>query len=407
MITSNTTFRDFLSTLQALHDDPQRAHLYADTYLAIHAGSFPIIEGNTAHFIYRAAHTTTVGIHAEWNGWNALRSLMTPIGGGLLHYERAFEEDARLDYLFAEIANDQLSKVQADPYRYYDASCHMRLDVLNAHQGASGFGARSELAMPTYQRPENTKIQAGIARGTLERGTIKSHILGQERSYTVYLPPNYDVYDGPYASVYFHDGGDYLTMGYAPTILDNLIHSGSIPPIVAIFTPPVDRDGEYNCNDAFVRYFCDELVPEMHRLFTLEQHPRRRAVIGPSLGGLISLYIACQRPEVFGLVGAQSTATKSVYGLNHYDAASAFAIEPRLPLKVHLAIGSYELCFATNFSFVENQGCRDLLSPVQELVGVLDRCGYAYRYREEHQGHSWGLWRDTLPDVLTYLFASL
>ncbi len=404
MITSNTTFRDFLVLLATLRDDPQRANLYAETYMAIHAGSFPIIEDKQAHFLCRAGHHSTVGIHAEWNGWNALRSLMTPIGNGLFHYERAFEEDARLDYLFAEIASDRLPHVQADPARYYDVSFHMRQDVLNARHGASGFGARSELAMPAYQRPEMTRIQAGIARGTLEHGTIRSALLGQERPYMVYLPPDYDASKGPYASVYFHDGGDYLSMGYAPTILDNLIHAGSIPPMVAIFTPPLDRNGEYNCNDMYVRYFCDELVPAMQQRFVLKRDPRRCCVIGPSLGGLISLYMACQRPDVFGLVGAQSTATKSQYGQTHYDAATAFAVAPHLPVKVYLAIGSYELCFSTNFSVAENQGCTDLLSPVQQLVGVLEQHSYTYRYREYHQGHSWGFWRDTLADALTYLF---
>lgn len=380
--------------------------LYAEAYLTIHAGFFPIIEDNCAHFVYRATPNTTVGIHAEWNGWNALRSLMTPIGGGLLHYERTFEEDARLDYLFAEMPDEHFSRLQSDPYKYYDTSWHMRLDPLNARQGASGFGARSELAMPDYQRPEITKIQSGVPRGMLETGTLKSHILNQERSYTIYLPPAYHATRGPYASVYFHDGNDYLTMGCAPIILDNLIYSRSIPPVVAIFTPPIDRSGEYNCNDAFVRYFCDELVPAMHHHLALDHSPQRHCVIGPSLGGLISLYIASQRPEVFGLAGAQSTATKSTYGLDHYDSVTAFAVEPRLPVKLHLAIGSYESCFSTNFSWPENHGCHDLLTPVQQFVGILERHGYSYRYREDHQAHSWGFWRDTLADVLTYLFAN-
>ena len=120
----------------------------------------------------------------------------------------------------------------------------------------------------------------------------------------------------------------------------------------------------------------------------------------------MSLYIACQRSEFFELVGAQSTATKSTYGLEHYDALTAFAVEPRLPLKLYLAIGSYESCFSTNFSWQENQGCHDLLTPVQKLVGVLEQYGYPYHYREDHQAHSWGFWRDTLADMLTYLFAN-
>jgi len=47
----------------------------------------------------------------------------------------------------------------------------------------------------------------------------------------------------------------------------------------------------------------------------------------------------------------------------------------------------------------------ELLNPVREFRFVLERSGYAYRYAEHHQGHSWGLWRDTLADALVYFFA--
>jgi enterochelin esterase family protein len=405
MITSNTTFSDFLAHIQTLQDDPHEAMLFADTYMTIHAGAFPIIEGNRAHFLYKTPPNTLVGIHAEWNGWNALRSIMTPLGTGLCYYQHEFEGDARLDYLFALISPEQFTKVKASPLTLYDQSFHLLRDPLNAHHSASGFGLRSELAMPAYQRPQVTRTQAEIAHGTLHEGGIKSQILWRERHYAVYLPPDYDLHRAPYASAYFHDGRDYLSMGNAPTILDNLIHTGVIPPLVAIFIPPVQREHEYNCDDQFVQFFCDELVPEMQRLYHLDSAPSKHATIGASMGGLMSLYLGSQRSDVFGLIGAQSTATGTVYGSNKYDACKAYAVEPRLPLRLHLAIGSYESCFSTNFERVTNHGCTDLLTPVQTLCSVLHEYGYAYRYREDHQGHSWGFWRDSLQEVLTYLFS--
>lgn len=406
MITSDTTFSDFLHRLQTLHNQPEEARLYADTYLTIYARTFPIIEGNTAHFVYKAAPDKTVGIHAEWNGGNALRSIMTPIGAGLVHYQQEFESDARLDYELAEMPTDRFPAMLADPLTHYNSGWHLHLDPLNAHQGISGFGPRSELAMPAYQRPEITRSQPDVKRGRLHKGSLWSDVLQQERSYTVYLPPGFDEHATPCASAYFHDGNDYLSMGFAPIILDNLLHDGTIPPTVAVFVPPVAREYEYNCNDQFVQFFCDELVPELQRLYHLDSQPARRAIIGPSMGGIASLYIASKRPDVFGLVGAQSTVTKSVNESSDYDAHVTYAVEPPLPLRVHLVMGSYETCFDTKFAVKEKQGCRDLLTPVQEFHTLLERYGYQSRYVEEHQGHSWGLWRDTLGDALTYLFAS-
>ena len=50
-------------------------------------------------------------------------------------------------------------------------------------------------------------------------------------------------------------------MGKAPIVLNNLIDIGAIPPIVAVFIPPVDREREYNCDDRYVSFLCDELLP--------------------------------------------------------------------------------------------------------------------------------------------------
>lgn len=409
MTVSERRFDDFVAQLQTIDDEAEAAR-YAEQYLTLYPGSFPIVEDDIAHFVYRASPDRVVGVSGEWNGWDARKALMTPIGGGLLHYQREFEADARLDYMFVEVRVEDVQAWLSYTRPQDQLSLHWRLDPLNARYGESGFGAKSELAMPDYQRPTLTLAQPGVQRGTLHKKTIHSDILQQERSYTVYLPYGYhetseadevDKVDEAYASVYFHDGGDYLTMGYAPTILDNLIQNGHIPPMVAVFVPPVAREDEYNCNDQFVQFFCDELVPEMHRTYRLSNDASLRGIIGPSMGGIISLYMGQQRPEIFGRVGAQSSVIKTINGLEKFDARLAFAVEPRLTLKLYLVIGSYEICFG-----VDSHGkCRDLLTPVQEFEEVVERSGYTYRYREDHQAHSWSLWRDSLVDALTYLFA--
>ena len=360
---AETSFLTFTTRLQALADDPVAAASYTVSYLAEYIGNFPIVEGNTAHFIYKEKPGMIIGVGGDWNGFDARKAIMEPIGAGLLHYQHDFEQDARLDYFFYEYGAGNSPDRLSAPRSIRLEDMRQVLDPLNRRFGESGFGPRSELAMPAYWRPAITREQPALAAGRLREEAIDSMALQQERNYTVYLPPAFAAGVEPYPSIYFHDGGDYLSMGKAPTILNNLIGMGIIPAVVAVFVPPVDRGREYNCDDRHVSFLCEELLPELQRLYNLSSDPEKRAVIGPSLGGLISLYTGKQRPDLFGLVGAQSSAVKSLNGLDIFDAHVAYTVEPRLPLRLHLVIGSYEDCLSTD----EQGNCSDLLNPVREF----------------------------------------
>jgi len=395
------SFRGFISHLHSSTDEPVSTTPTNEHHLTTPLGEFPIIEGNVAHFIHRERPGTIAGVIGDWNGWDARKAVMTPIGHGFVHYQHEFEEDARLDYLFYEVDADKLQGLPFDKSMVH-IPIHSMRDPLNPRIGDSGFGPKSELAMPGYQRPAATLGQIGTTPGTLHKGTITSKVLDQERAYTIYLPASYNANEKPYPTIYFKDGGDYLKLAKAPIILDNLISWGVIPPVVAVFMPPIARTPEYNCGDEYVQFFCEELIPHMHDHYNFSTDPAKRAVIGPSLGGLISLYIGSQRPDLFGLIGAQSSAVSSAYGLDKYDARTAYAALSGRSQRLHLVIGTYEECFD-----IDRQGrCQDLLNPVRELRSVLEQSGYDYRYSEHHQGHSWGLWRDTLVDALTYFFSN-
>src|SRR5438067_13778645 len=101
-VPAENSFWPFITHVQALANDPVAAASYAESYLAARAGSFPIVEDNTAHFIYKEQPGTIVGVGGEWNGYDARKAIMEPVGAGLLHYQHDFEQDARLDYFFFE-----------------------------------------------------------------------------------------------------------------------------------------------------------------------------------------------------------------------------------------------------------------------------------------------------------------
>lgn len=65
--------------------------------------------------------------------------------------------------------------------------------------------------------------------------------------------------------------------------------------------------GGRNDADAYLRFLVDELKPEIDRRYATHRDAAHTAVIGSSMGGLISLYALAEHPQVFGAAGALST----------------------------------------------------------------------------------------------------
>jgi pimeloyl-ACP methyl ester carboxylesterase len=59
--------------------------------------------------------------------------------------------------------------------------------------------------------------------------------------------------------------------------------------------------------DAYVRFLADELKPQIDQRFRTLPGRADTFVMGSSMGGLVSLYALCRRPDVFGGAGCVST----------------------------------------------------------------------------------------------------
>lgn len=341
----------------------------------------PLAEGETAVFLWRGAATEVrmVGDATSWNAQTSpkLTKLEVP-GVDLWWLAQTYDPAARLDYKLVLDGGD------------------WRLDPLNPELMPGGFGPNSELAMPAYAEPAEVQDLEGTPAGTLTTHVIESTTLAQSRTIHVYVPAGADV-EGPRPLVIFHDGNDYRTLIRAQLILDRVVQTGEVGPLVAVFAPPTNRTAEYNRNDAYVTHLADEVVPFVRTTYDAGQSASVTGTIGPSFGGLIACYVAFKRPEVFGLAGCQS-------GAFSYD-EDAFIELVRDSAKVdierlYLVVGTYEL--AVSGSSTEG----NLLEAQRRLVAVLSEKGYTFTAEERPQGHSWGLWRDTLPTALRALWGA-
>lgn len=157
----------------------------------------------------------------------------------------------------------------------------------------------------------------------IQEGSIKSIYLNREVKHWVYFPPNYER-GKEYALLVMHDGQNlfYDSLAFAgewrvDETLDSLYKEKGLQ-IVAIgienggekrideLTPfPNEKYGGGN-GDSYLNYLHEELIPAMDSRYSLSKESTERALMGSSLGGLISFYESFNQTNSFGLYGVYS-----------------------------------------------------------------------------------------------------
>jgi enterochelin esterase family protein len=208
----------------------------------------------------------------------------------------------------------------------------------------------------------------------------------------IYLPPGYDSLSSEnYPSVYFQDGFEYVSLGSAVNVIDNLIDSNLIVPVIAVFVKPNDRNVEYagSKRNQYRLFFVNELVPYIDSNFKTAAIPANRLVLGDSYGGNISALISYNHPEVFALCGLHSGAFQP----NGYEIYNKVMTD--------LANGIVK---DINWSSIWGTYEGSLTGTMSSFRDSLIAHGYSVDWEERHEGHSWGLWRATIDKMLTYFF---
>jgi enterochelin esterase family protein len=359
------SFADFLALLYAAPLN-QRPALVDSFMIAVPA--FPFREQDTlAHFIYRGS-ANTINVPGDANGWNPNGAPMTRVEGTDFWYRsEVYEEDARLDYKFILNGSNWI------------------LDPRNPHTVTGGFGPNSELRMPAYIMPPEIAYYSNIPHGSYEDTLFYSLNMGNTRTIRVYLPPYYQISSDDYPMILFHDGLEYTSLAAAFNVLDYLIDQDLIEPVIAVFVPPVNRTEEYagSLQNQFTSFIINEVVPWIDARYRTVPLPEKRAVIGASNGGNISLWLALNYSNVFGHVAAQSSNIQS-------SISSGFQSAPLLNLKFYMDIGTYDIPL--------------LIQLVNNFIPILQSKGYVYQYQVYHEGHSWGNWRAHIDNALIMFF---
>jgi enterochelin esterase family protein len=235
----------------------------------------------------------------------------------------------------------------------------------------------------------------GVPQGAVAMERLASARLRNERQVFTYTPAGYEA-GHTYPLLICFDGWAYVQDAYVPlpTVLDNLIAAGAIPPVVALLPDSLDsatRLRELNLHEPFVEFLAEELLPWAHERLSFEDDPARTVAAGSSLGGLAAAFCGLRRPDLVGLVLSQSGAFQR--GL-----PEEFARADRLPLRFALDVGVLE---TTPFS-----GFASLYHANLHMRDVLVAKGYDVSFREFPGGHDYLWWRETIADGLIALLAS-
>jgi enterochelin esterase-like enzyme len=330
----------------------------------------PMIDGLAVHFLYydpRAHHVAVTGEFTDWGRTGVMMPLTPLRHTGLFHATLELDGPARLEY---KLVVD--GRVIADP--------------LCPHTVDNGIGERnSYFVVGNFREPPELNWVPTIPHGRVEEFDFESRLLRNRRRLHVYLPPGYDEErTRRFPTLYVHDGGEYLTRGRLPTVLDNLLFSRAIRPLIAIMIDPVVRGREYRASEDYAAFLEAEVLPHLERRYRTLAQREARGVMGASLGGLISTYVALSRPQLFSRVGGQSSAlhleeAKIAALLTSFNGRAAF----------YLDVGTYEPRY---------------LPTHRRIVARLTALGYPCFFQQLAAGHNWTSWRAHLKDLLTCLW---
>jgi enterochelin esterase-like enzyme len=252
--------------------------------------------------------------------------------------------------------------------------------------------------------------------------TMTSKILNGERKYAIYLPPDYETSQRSYPVLYLlHGGGDdqtgWIQFGEVLHIADKSIKDGTATPMVIVMPDAsAGRRGYFNDIKEEWRYedfFFEEFLPYVEKTYRIKGEKRYRAVAGLSMGGGGSFIYALHHPEMFSSACPLSASTgplsmedlknslerRGLQGATdeeleaYFKSQSVLALIENMPDDQKRSVRWYIDCGDDDFLY-EGNSLAHIAMRKKEIP---------HEFRTRDGGHTWTYWRESLPEVLSFI----
>jgi 23S rRNA (adenine2503-C2)-methyltransferase len=364
-------WREFRQYIQDVAPDQRDAAV--ERFITAKGGN-PIIENQTRLiFFAKDKDGKTPRIVGDFNNW-----AVTPQG-----YDVSVGQPTRIDgSQWSYLESTSYTNARVEYVLFFDQEA--AADPLNPRQVQAYTGPRSEVRMPFWVPQPEIDNDGEVAKGELIAETVTSKYLGGQRRVWFYLPPGYSTAtDQLFPVMYVLDGSNYVEKMDVPRVLDRLLAAKAIPPVIAVFSEPGDRQEEYSRNQRWRAFMATELVPLVDKRFRTFSAPDQRIIFGSSLAAYGAVDLAVEYPSLFGLCAAIAPPAQAETLISNQPKAQAAVMS----IKFFVMGGVYD----------------SMIDGARSLRTTLDQYRAPVSYLEVSEGHNTNTFRGHLDDALKAL----
>jgi len=248
---------------------------------------------------------------------------------------------------------------------------------------------------------------ASKQHGKLVKDWYNSTAYGMQRRMSIYIPYGYEKENKDYPVLYLQHGGGgdedaWVTQGRVCEIMDYLIEKKFCEPMIVVMPNSLplvaaacevtlpdewieDRRAEsYLEGYTYVESIYSDIIPYIESNYKAKRQKSARAIAGLSMGGIYTMNVTQQKPELFDYIGIMSMGTIPTKN----------AIDQLTPIKK----SGYKLYWI---------GCGKSDVAYQNAIRLmegLDEMEMKYTYYGNVAGHTWDTWRKCLLEFAPLLF---
>ncbi len=283
-----------------------------------------------------------------------------------------------------------------------------QLDPFNQKQylplnNRSGMRNENLTALPDAPYFIDPKKYPDSPNPKLQNYEFNSKILLNKRNIQIYQSQRLNPKQH-YITAIFFDGPQYVNLLNVPKALDILVDSGKLPPIQAVFVAApndAERPKELTPNPSFSDFFAQELLPWLDQHLPNPREKNQTVLLGSSLGGLSSAYLALKYPqEISHVVPLSGSFWWQAQPQDMPNGMSKMIRELPNPPVQHWFIS------ANSYESSKNNNGLSILETAPAVAADLKAKGQDVVYQNYVGGHSYAIWQVALQDALLHFFGT-